>query len=206
MNGMREQSRRRAASLRLMGKVHEALDGRLREFVEAQQLYFVATAPSGDDGHVNVSPKGHRDTFAVLDERTVAYLDLTGSGAEALAHIRQNGRVTVMFCAFDGPPNVVRLHGAGRLVLPDDAEWAGLRERFGEHPGARAIVVVALDRISSSCGFAVPLYEYVGDRTLLDDNFARRTPENIDNYHRTKNALSIDGLPALPLPEPSPAP
>ncbi|MDX6246555.1 MAG: hypothetical protein QOE76_4278 [Frankiales bacterium] len=180
-----------------MGKVHEALDGRLREFVEAQQVYFVATAPSGDGGHVNVSPKGHRDTFTIIDGHTIAYLDLTGSGAEGIAHVRDNGRVTVMFCAFDGPPDIVRLQGQGRVVVPEDAEWAGLLARFGSHPGSRAVIVVELDRIASSCGFAVPRYEYLGDRTMLDDNFGRRTPENIADYHRTKNSVSIDGLPAL---------
>jgi hypothetical protein len=187
----------RGDSVQRMGKVHEVLDGRLRTFVEAQQLYFVATAPSGDGGHVNVSPKGHRDTFAVLDEHTVAYLDLTGSGAEGIAHIRQNGRVTVMFCAFEGPPNVVRLQGTGRVVVPGEPDWVLLLGHFQLHPGARAIIVVALDRISSSCGFAVPYFEYVGDRTLLDDNFGRRSPENIEEYHRVKNSVSIDGLPAL---------
>jgi Pyridoxamine 5'-phosphate oxidase len=180
-----------------MGKVHEALSGRLREFVEAQHVYFVATAPSGDGGHVNVSPKGHRDTFAILDEHTIAYLDLTGSGAEGIAHVRDNGRVTVMFCAFDGPPDIVRLQGQGRVVVPADAEWAGLLARFGSHPGSRAVIVVDLDRIASSCGFAVPLYSYLGDRTLLDDNFGRRSSENIEEYHRVKNSVSIDGLPAL---------
>lgn len=180
-----------------MGKVHEVLDGRLREFVEAQQLYFVGTAPSGDGGHVNVSPKGHRDTFTILDERTVAYLDLTGSGAEGIAHVRDNGRVTVMFCAFEGPPDIVRLQGTGRVVVPQDAEWPGLLARFGSHPGSRAVIVVSLDRISSSCGFAVPLYDYVGERSLLDDHFGRKSPEQIHDYHLAKNAVSIDGLPAL---------
>jgi hypothetical protein len=180
-----------------MGKVHEVLDGRLRAWVEAQQLYFVGTAPSGDGGHVNVSPKGHSDTFAVLDERTIAYMDLTGSGAEGIAHIRDNGRVTVMFCAFSGPPDIVRLQGRGRVVVPGDDEWEALSARFPYHPARRAVIVVALDRISSSCGFAVPLYDYVGDRTLLDDHFARKTDEQIDDYHRAKNAVSIDGLPAL---------
>ncbi len=183
-----------------MGKVHEVLDGRLRAFVERQQLYFVATAPGGTGGHVNVSPKGHKDTFAVIDERTIAYVDLTGSGAEGIAHIRENGRVTVMFCAFDGPPDIVRLQGTGRVVLPGQAGWEDLAARFPDgtqHPGVRAIIVVALDRISSSCGFAVPLFDYVGDRTMLDDNMGRRSAENIEEYHRTKNAYSIDGLPAL---------
>ena len=180
-----------------MAKVHEQLDGRLRTWVEAQQLYFVGTAPSGDEGHVNVSPKGHSDTFTVIDEHTIAYMDLTGSGAEGIAHIRENGRVTVMFCAFDGPPDIVRLQGKGRVVVPGDDEWDALSARFPYHPGRRAVIVVALDRISASCGFAVPLYEYVGDRTLLDDHFARKSDEQIDEYHRTKNAVSIDGLPAL---------
>jgi hypothetical protein len=102
-----------------------------------------------------------------------------------------------MFCAFDGPPDIVRLQGQGRVVVPEDAEWAGLLARFGSHPGSRAVIVVELDRIASSCGFAVPRYEYLGDRTMLDDNFGRRTPENIADYHRTKNSVSIDGLPAL---------
>jgi hypothetical protein len=183
-----------------MSKVHEALDGRLREFVERQHLYFVATAPAGPDGHVNVSPKGHKDTFAVVDGSTIAYLDLTGSGAEGIAHIRQNGRVTVMFCAFEGSPDVVRLQGTGRVVTPGDAGWddvIGLFPQGAKHPGVRAVIVVALDRISSSCGFAVPLFEYLGDRTMLDDNFGRRSPENIAEYKQRKNSYSIDGLPAL---------
>lgn len=183
-----------------MGKVHEALSGRLREFVEAQRLYFVATAPGGDGGHVNVSPKGHQDTFVILDEHTVAYLDLTGSGAEGIAHIRQNGRVTVMFCAFEGPPDVVRLQGTGRVVVPDEPAWDGLLAHFPDgahHPGTRAIIVVNLDRISSSCGFAVPFFDYVGERSLLDDHFGRKSPEQIHDYHQAKNAFSIDGLPAL---------
>jgi hypothetical protein len=180
-----------------MGKVHEALDGRLREFVEAQQLYFVGTAPSGDGGHVNVSPKGHGDTFTVLDEHTVAYLDMTGSGAEGIAHIRDNGRVTVMFCAFDGPPDIVRLQGQGRVVVPGEPEWESLSSRFPPRPAARAVIVVALDRIATSCGFAVPLYDYAGDRDLLDQHWGRKTPEQIDEYHQTRNAVSIDGLPAL---------
>jgi hypothetical protein len=180
-----------------MGKTHEALTGRLRGFVERQQLYFVATAPGGTGGHVNVSPKGHKDTFAVLDEHTIAYLDLTGSGAEGIAHIRDNGRVTVMFCAFEGPPDIVRLQGTGRVVTPEDTGWAELFARFGSHPGARAIIVVDLDRISSSCGFAVPFFDYVGERSLLDDHFGRKSPEQIHDYHQAKNAYSVDGLPAL---------
>jgi predicted pyridoxine 5'-phosphate oxidase superfamily flavin-nucleotide-binding protein len=182
-----------------MGKVRDRIDGRLREFIEAQQIYFVATAPSGAGGHVNVSPKGHADTFAVLDPRRVGYLDLTGSGAETLAHLRENGRVTIMFCAFDGPPDVVRLHGRGRIVLPDDAEFADLLTHFKPRRGARSIVVVDVERVSTSCGFAVPLFDYRGDRDLLDKWTDRKSDADLDEYHRTRNAESIDGLPALPV-------
>jgi hypothetical protein len=182
-----------------MGKVHERIDGRLRAFIEAQQIYFVATAPSGPGGHVNVSPKGHADTFAVLDSLRVGYLDLTGSGAETLAHIGENGRITIMFCAFDGPPDVVRLHGRGRVVLPDDTEFAGLLANFTPHRGARSIVVVEVERVSTSCGFAVPLFDYRGDRDLLAKWADRKGDADLEEYHRTRNAKSIDGLPALPL-------
>lgn len=182
-----------------MGKVLEHIDDRLRAFIEAQQIYFVATAPNGVGGHVNVSPKGHADTFAVLGPLRVAYLDLTGSGAETLAHIRENGRVTIMFCAFDGPPDVVRLYGSGRIVLPDDAESSSLMAHFQPRPGQRTIVVVDVKRVSTSCGFAVPLFEYRGDRDLLHQWAARKTAAELDEYHHTRNAESIDGLPALPL-------
>src|SRR4051812_10339253 len=180
-----------------MAKVYEALDDRLRAFIAAQQVYFVATAPS-DGGHVNVSPKGHADTLAVLDDLTIAYLDLTGSGAETAAHIRDNGRVTVMFCAFDGPPNIVRLYGRGCTVTPADPEWPGLAARFPARRGARAIVVVALDRISDSCGYGVPLYTYEGDRDLMARWAERKSDDELADYHATRNAVSIDGLPALP--------
>jgi predicted pyridoxine 5'-phosphate oxidase superfamily flavin-nucleotide-binding protein len=186
-----------------MGQVHERITERLREFVEAQHLYFVGTAPADVDGHVNLSPKGHRDTFTIIDDVTVAYLDLTGSGAESLAHIRENGRVVVMFCAFEGPPDIVRLHGRGRVVFPLDADWDALIARFPTRPGARAVVVVDIRRVSSSCGFAVPLYEYVGQRDLLEQWTSRKTDEELADYRATRNAASIDGLPAVPTPSPT---
>ncbi|NUO33617.1 MAG: pyridoxamine 5'-phosphate oxidase family protein, partial [Dermatophilaceae bacterium] len=145
-------------------KVHERIDGRLREFIEAQHVFFVATAPLAADGHVNVSPKGMGGTFAVVDEHTVAYLDLTGSGAETIAHLRENGRVTLMFCAFEGPPNIVRLHGRGRHIGAGDREFVSYRGLFAEHPGVRAVVVVDVERVSDSCGYAVPLLSHDGDR------------------------------------------
>jgi hypothetical protein len=181
-----------------MGQVHEEIDEGLRAFIEAQHVYFVGTAPADVDGHVNLSPKGHRDTFAILDGTTVAYVDLTGSGAESLAHIRENGRVVVMFCAFEGPPDIVRLHGRGRVVFPADAEWAGLIGHFPTRSGARAVVVVDVTRVSSSCGFAVPLYEYAGQRDLLERWTSRKSDADLEDYRAKKNATSIDGLPAVP--------
>ncbi len=180
-----------------MGQVHDRIDGRLREFIEAQHLFFVGTAPLEANGHINLSPKGHQNTFAVLDEYTVAYLDLTGSGAESLAHIRQNGRIVVMFCAFEGPPNIVRLHGRGKVHTPGDENFEELAGRFPSLPGARAVVTVDVSRVSSSCGFAVPLFEHLGDRDLLEKWAERKTEDELVNYRTTKNKTSIDGLPAL---------
>jgi hypothetical protein len=179
-----------------MGKVLERIDDRLRAFIEAQPVFFVGTAPSGADGHVNVSPKGLADTFAVVDDSTVAYLDLTASGAETIAHLRQNGRIVVMFCSFERSPNVVRLHGRGRVVSLYDPSWAQWASRFPENPAARAVIVVEVTRVSTSCGYALPIMEQVEERDVLTDNMRRRGPEGIRRYRRTKNAVSIDGLPA----------
>jgi Pyridoxamine 5'-phosphate oxidase len=185
-----------------MGKVYERLDDRLRAFIDQQPLFFVATAPSGPDGHVNVSPKGYADTFAVLGDRRVAYLDLTGSGAETIAHLRDNGRITIMFCAFAGPPKILRLYGRGRVVAAADPEAAALLPRFGAHPGQRSVVVVDLDRIADSCGYSVPFLddERPRDRDLLDRHNARKSPAALRQYHADRNACSIDGLPALDVP------
>jgi Pyridoxamine 5'-phosphate oxidase len=183
-------------------KVHDAIDGRLREFIDGQHMFFVATAPSGAGGHVNVSPKGMAGTFAVLGTHRVAYLDYHGSGAETIAHLRDNGRITLMFCAFDGPPNIVRLYGTGRAIPVTDPEFAELLPVFAAPPdthGARSIIDVQVDRISDSCGYAVPLMSYQGDRDLLIRSHARRDDAALADYRRTKNAASIDGLPALGL-------
>ena len=180
-----------------MGKLYDAIDGRLREFVLRQPVFFMATAAT--EGRVNVSPKGMKGTFAVLGPNRVAYLDYTGSGVETIAHLRDNGRITVMFCAFTGPPNVVRLHGRGEAVRPEDPRFAELYARFevdADH-GLRSVIVVDVDRVSDSCGFAVPLLDYVGERTLLDDWAARKTDEDLVAYRKERNAASIDGLPAL---------
>ena len=180
-------------------KLHDRIDGRLRAFIEAQHVFFVATAPLSADGHVNVSPKG-LDTFRVLGEHAVAYLDLTGSGSETVAHLRENGRVTIMFCAFEGPPNIVRLHGSGRYVALEDAEFDSYRTLFTDHPGARGVVVVEVERVSDSCGYAVPLMSHDGDRDLLTRWSENRGDDGLAAYRATKYRASIDGLPALDPP------
>ncbi|GLW66608.1 hypothetical protein Arub01_48520 [Actinomadura rubrobrunea] len=179
-----------------MGRIYERLDERLRAFIAEQPMYFVATAPA--NGHVNVSPKGYADTFAVLDDHTVGYLDLTGSGAETIAHLRENGRITIMFCSFGRTPKVLRLYGTGRVVTPGSPDWPELARRFPvDTPGSRAIIVVAVDRIADSCGYAVPYMELAGERGMLKEWAGRKSPEQMRAYHAERNATSIDGLPAL---------
>jgi hypothetical protein len=182
-------------------KVHENISDRMRGWLLEQPIFFVGTAPAGSDGHVNVSPKGMAGTFAVLQPLRVAYLDYTGSGAETIAHLRENGRIVLMFCAFNGPPQIVRLHGTGSPVLPDDPEFAVLRSQFGrdgDH-AIRAIIDVQVSRVTDSCGYSVPKMELVQDRDLLDQWAERKSAEQIEQYWAKKNATSIDGLPALPV-------
>ena len=179
-----------------MGKIYSEIDERLHSFMTAQPCFFVATAPSGPGGHVNCSPKG-LDTFRVLGPTTVAYLDYTGSGVETIAHLRENGRIVVMFCAFQGPPNIVRLHGRGAVVEPSDAGFGGLLAHFDAGPGLRAIVRIEVTRISDSCGYGVPLLRYEGERDQLAAWAERKGDEGLAEYRREKNALSIDGLPGL---------
>lgn len=187
-----------------MGKVYAGLDDRLRQFISAQHVFFVATAPSGSGGHVNLSPKGYRDTFAVLGPSTVAYLDLTGSGAETIAHLRENGRITIMFCSFAETPKVLRLQGSGRVVRPGEPDWDVLARHFPPaadrgtgRAGQRAIIVAELDRIADSCGYAVPVMELAGERDLLTRWTGRKTAGQLAGYRAEHNAASIDGLPAL---------
>src|SRR3954453_21095735 len=163
-------------------KLYDGIAGRLRDFVEAQPMFFVATAPSGDGGHVNLSPKGMAGTFRVLGEHRVAYLDFHGSGAETIAHLRENGRITIMFCAFQGPPTIVRLHGAGRVVPVTDPEFAPLVQLFPEAPdthSARAVIEVDVHRVSDSCGYSVPLMAYQRDRDLLIRAHERRSAADL---------------------------
>ena len=179
-----------------MGKVYDGIDERLEEFIGRQHVFFVGTAPSSPEGHLNVSPKG-LDTFRILGPKTVAYLDLTGSGIETVAHIRENGRITLMFCAFEGRPLIVRLYGRGRVVEPGDPDWDGLIARFPEYPGARSVVVVDVERVADSCGYAVPLYEYRGERSQLIDYANKKGPEGMERYKARKNRVSIDGIAGL---------
>lgn len=180
-----------------MSKVFDGIDGRLAEFIGGQPVFFVASAPSGPDGHVNLSPKGVAGSFAVLDERTVAYLDLVGSGIETVAHLRDNGRIVVMFCAFSGPPRIVRLHGRGTVVLPGEPGWDDLADRFPPQPGTRSLIRVAVERVSDSCGMAVPFMGYRGERGQLVAWAERKTKVELDEYQRQKNSVSIDGLDGL---------
>ena len=180
-----------------MGKVLAAIDDRLRAFLEAQPMFFVATAPAGPGGHVNVSPKGVDGTFLVVDDHTVAYADITASGAETIAHLRENGRITLMFCAFAGAPSVVRLHGRGRVVSLYDENFAAWVERFTERRGVRAVVVVDVSRVSTSCGFGVPRMDFIGERERLAAGAERRGEPGLVDYRRRHNRHSIDGLPAF---------
>ena len=188
-----------------MAKLYDRIDDRLRAFIAEQHMFFVATAPSAG-GHVNVSPKGYTDTFTVLDDHTIAYLELYGSGAETIAHLRQDGRITVMFCSFGRSPKILRLYGAGRVVRPDAPQWRALAGHFGpDHPGVRSIIVIDVTRIADSCGYAVPLMDLVGERTLLDDQHGRRSADQWPARVKV-NAESIDGLPALDPDHPAPRP
>ena len=180
-----------------MGKVHEGISAELEAFLERQPMFFVATAPLASDGHVNVSPKGFDGTFVVLDEHRVAFLDLTGSGVETIAHVRENGRITIMFCAFEGPPRIVRLSGTANVVTCDDAGFAELAAHFTPLPGARAVVIVELDRVADSCGYGVPHMAFVGQRDRLLTWAQSRGDARLRDYRAERNTTSVDGLPGF---------
>jgi hypothetical protein len=198
-------------TVRGMGKVFDGIDERLERWIAAQPMFFVGTAPLAGDGHVNVSPKGPIESLRVLGPSRVAYLDVVGSGAETIAHVRENGRIVIMLCAFAGPPRVVRLHGTGSVVAAGDPGFSELLSTWGSYVGGvpearRSIVVVELDRIADSCGYGVPLMSYQGRREHLELWAAKKLrvggPEALLDYQREKNAVSIDGLPAVDLPQP----
>jgi len=191
-----------------VGKVFDGIDERLERWIASQALFFVGSAPLAGDGHVNVSPKGPIGTLRVLDPRTVAYLDVVGSGAETIAHLRENARIVIMLCAFAGPPRIVRLHGRGQVIQASDAGFAQLLERCGftepkVRAARRAIVLVALDRVADSCGYGVPLMTYGGLRPHQDAWAQKKLrvggESALLDYQRDRNDRSIDGLPALEL-------
>jgi Pyridoxamine 5'-phosphate oxidase len=166
----------------------------LSAFITAQAIFFVATAPLSPDGHVNLSPKG-LDTLRVLSETRVAYLDLTGSGNETAAHLMENGRITFLFCAFEGPPKILRLYGQGRTVQSNDPEWPDLWAEFPALPGARQIVIADISRVQTSCGFGIPLMRFEGQRETLPQWAEKKGPEGVREYQMRKNIRSLDGLP-----------
>jgi hypothetical protein len=194
-----------------MGKVFDGIDDHLRGWIASQALFFVGSAPLDGDGHVNVSPKGPIETLRVLNSHTVAYLDMIGSGAETIAHVRENGRIVIMLCAFQGPPRIVRLHGRGEVVAAADDRFGELLGRCAFDDGGvpearRAVVVVRVERIADSCGYGVPLMTYEGRRPHSDAWAAKKLrvggPQALLDYQREKNARSLDGLPAVELPLP----
>lgn len=177
-----------------MAKFFEKIDEKIGKFIGEQQMFFTASAPLSNEGRVNLSPKGI-DTFRVLDEKTVCYLDLTGSGNETAAHVAENGRLTIMFCSFSGAPLILRLYGRGEIVSPQTAKWSELSAHFEDYPGTRQIVVLHVESLQTSCGFGVPLYEFKEDRRQLIEWAERKGEDGIENYWRDKNQVSIDGLP-----------
>lgn len=179
-----------------MSKVFAELDPALTRFIEAQRVFFVATAPSDRAGHLNVSPKG-LDGFRVLGPTRVAYLDYPGSGVETIAHLRDDGRIVVLFCAFEGPPKILRLYGRGRAVEPGEREFPELLARFSPQLPPRSVIVVELERIADACGYGVPLFTYEGERDQLPKWAARKGTAGVNAYQVQKNARSIDGLPGL---------
>lgn len=177
-----------------MAKFFDSIQSHHREFIEKQKMFFVASAPLSAEGHVNLSPKGIH-SFKVLTDNSVAYMDIIGSGNETSAHLIENGRITFMFCAYEGPPNILRLYGHGRTVLPGDPEWDELSGLFELRLATRQIIVADIDKVQTSCGFSVPLYEYMGERDHADKWANAKGLEGLETYKKEKNRVSMDGLP-----------
>jgi len=177
-----------------MAKTYPTIYDKLVRWLDAQKIFFVATAPLSPHGHINCSPKDGA-SFRILDEQTVAYLDLTGSGVETIAHLKENGRIVLMFCAMEGPPKIVRLHGHGEPIDPKHPDFETMRALFKDRHGLRAFIRIRLTRISDSCGFGVPLYEFRGERSQLKEWAERKGEDSLAVYRQTKNGCSIDGLP-----------
>lgn len=185
-----------------MGKEYTEISERLQEWIAKQHVFFVSTAPTSAAGLINCSPKG-LDCLQVTGPKQLAYVDTGGSGIETVAHLQDNGRITVMLCAFEGPPKIFRFYGKGRAILPQDDGFAALLAQFPEMPAARNIIVIDVERIIDSCGFGVPLYEFREHRDSLDKYFSKQSEDDIWEYRRTRNSESLDGLPGLVVPEAS---
>lgn len=179
-----------------MGKIYETITPHLKTFIEKQKMFFVSTAPLSKDGSVNISPKG-LDSLRIIDETTVAYLDLTGSGAETIAHLKENQRITFLFCAFDGPPKLVRLYGKGEVFERETAGFDELKPLFPEYVSARSIIKVKLNRIADACGYTVPLYDFKEDRDTMKKWVDNKGADALVEYREIKNKVSVDGLPAF---------
>jgi hypothetical protein len=177
-----------------MGKLFDALLPEHEDFIRKQRLFFVGSAPLSEEGHINLSPKGH-DVIRIISSTEIAYLDLTGSGNETSAHIAENGRITLMFCSFEGPPLILRGYGKGRVILPETSEWDHLIPQFELLPGARQIIFITLHKIQTSCGYAVPNFSYTGERETLQRWAIQKGEEGLEQYQREKNSISLDGLP-----------
>ena len=180
-----------------MGKVFDGIDEPLQAWIAAQPMWFVATAPLAGDGHVNLSPRGH-DSLSVLGPRRLAWVDYTGSGVETIAHLRENARVTLMWCSYTARPRIVRVHGRGSVVLPGQELFAEVVAQHPEHPSTRAVIVVDVERVSDSCGYGVPVMEFVEERDLMRLSADKRGPDGLKAYRAEHNTTSLDGLPGLP--------
>jgi len=178
-----------------MGKEMAEISAEHKSFIGDQHLFFVTTAPLNEEGHINLSPKGF-DCFRVLSPTRVGYLDIVGSGNETSAHLLENGRITFMFCAFDGPPKILRLYGRGKTVLPGDNEWNELSKQFTILPATRQIIVADIFKVKSSCGFGIPLYDYKEERDHAIKWVEKKGEDGLEEYKKEKNMVSMDGLPA----------
>ena len=176
-----------------MGKIHESITPQLSKWVEKQKLFFVSTAPLSGDGLVNNSPKG-LDSFRILDEHTVAYIDLVGSGVETIAHLKENGRITIMFCAFEGPPKILRFYGKGEVLERGTPDFAAMQHLFPGYMNARSIIKINVQRIQDACGYAVPILEFKQERDVLDKWAENKGTDGLEKYIRENNAESLDGL------------
>ena len=175
-----------------MSKIYTKITTRLQKFIEAQKIFFVATAPNS--GRINLSPKG-MDSFRVIDENRVLWLNVTGSGNETAAHLLENNRITIMFCSYEGAPNILRLYGKGKEIKEGDTSWNELISLFPKTPGTRQIFDITIETAQTSCGMSIPFFEYKGERNELNDWAEERGKEGIKQYWEDKNQTSIDGLP-----------